>query len=151
MSQDQILIQLSMSEKTQFGKEDFALQSAPQKVFSAIWALEDEVNNGGFSQYFANLSNETAGYVCEALQTIGAPKTADICKRAIEAAFPDGLPSDPEEIGQVAAGFLVEIEDKLNDLDEEFYTYPHRLSDLLYRFVYQHSEEFGEVPEPENK
>jgi uncharacterized protein DUF4375 len=46
------LIQLSESDRTMFGKEDFATQSVPQKVFSAIWAVESEVNNGGFSQYF---------------------------------------------------------------------------------------------------
>ena len=148
MSQDDLLIELSMSEKTRFGKEDFVLQSFPQKVFSAIWALEDEVNNGGFSQYFLNYSNETASFVCDALLKIGAPQTAVICKRAIETAFPYGLPSDPEEIGQAASDFSDEIEDKLNDLDNEFFTYPHSLSDLLYKYVYQHPEEFGEVPQP---
>jgi hypothetical protein len=60
------------------------------KVFSSIWAVESEVNNGGFSQYFLNSSSETAGFVVEALETIDAPRTADICRRAIAAAFPDG-------------------------------------------------------------
>jgi len=55
---------------------------------------ESEVNNGGFSQYFLNSSGETAGFVVEALETIGAPNTADICRRAIAIAFPDELPSD---------------------------------------------------------
>jgi hypothetical protein len=32
-----ILIALSESEKTQFGKQDFASQSRPQQVFSSIW------------------------------------------------------------------------------------------------------------------
>jgi hypothetical protein len=31
------------------------------KVFPAIWAVESEVNNGGFSQYFLNSSAEGAG------------------------------------------------------------------------------------------
>jgi hypothetical protein len=89
MNKNGILISLSESEKTSFGKKDFALQSRPQKVFSAIWALESEVNNGGFSQYFLNDSRESASFIVEALETIGAPKTADICRRAIAAAFPD--------------------------------------------------------------
>ena len=86
-----ILCMLSGSEKTMFGKEEFAAQSNPQRVFSSIWALEAEVNNGGFSQFFLNDSSETAGFVVEALETIGAPKTADICRRAIKAAFPGGF------------------------------------------------------------
>ena len=98
MNKNGFLIQLSESEKTKFGKEDFATQSLPQKVFSAIWAVESEVNNGGFAQYFFNSSNESASFVVQALETIGAPKTGDICKRAIFAAFPSGLPDSPEAI-----------------------------------------------------
>ena len=85
-----ILIDLSESDKTKFGKQDFATQSVPQQVFSSIWAVESEVNNGGFSQYFLNNSSETAAFVGEALDTIGAPSTADICRRAIATAFPMG-------------------------------------------------------------
>jgi hypothetical protein len=36
MNKNEILIGLSESENTRFGKEDFAVQSPPQKVFSAI-------------------------------------------------------------------------------------------------------------------
>src|SRR5215469_18466024 len=92
---NEILIMLSVSESTAFGKQDFAEQSIPQKVFSSIWALESEVNNGGFSQYFQNCSNETAGFVVDALHLIDAPQTAEICKRALMIAFPLGLPSSP--------------------------------------------------------
>jgi hypothetical protein len=46
-----ILIQLAASYRTAYGREEpFAKQTLPQKVFSAIWVLEAEVNNGGFSQ-----------------------------------------------------------------------------------------------------
>jgi Domain of unknown function (DUF4375) len=75
-TKNHILIGLSESDKTQFGKGAFAQQSTPQKVFSSIWALESEVNNGGFTQYFLNYSCETTSFVSEALETIGAPKTA---------------------------------------------------------------------------
>ncbi len=92
MNKNQILIALSESKKTACGKQEFALQSSPQKVFSAIWNLESEVNNGGFSQYFLNSSAESAPVVVQALETIGAAATAMICGRAIAAAFPGGLP-----------------------------------------------------------
>ena len=87
MDRNCILIELSESKMTDFGKKAFAAQSLPQKVFSAVlWAVESEVNNGGFSQYFLNSSCETAPFVAEALDTIGAPRTADICRRAIVSA-----------------------------------------------------------------
>src|ERR1700749_4896795 len=123
MNKNDILINLSESEYTRFGKEDFALQSVPQKVFSSIWAVESEVNNGGFSQYFLNDSCETAAFVAEAMDTIGAPRTAEICRRAIVAAFPSGLPFDPESISAAAVEFSDETEDELNALDGEFYQY----------------------------
>jgi hypothetical protein len=146
MDKNRILIRLSESDKTKFGKEDFARQSRPQKVFSAIWALESEVNNGGFSQYFFNSSNDSAEFVVEALNAIDAPQTADICRRAIQAAFPAGLPQTPEAVRTQAADFSDEILVKLESLDQEFFSYPHNLTDLLFAFVSAHPEEFGHLP-----
>jgi hypothetical protein len=142
-TKNHILIGLSESDKMQFGKQDFAQQSTPQKVFSSIWALESEVNNGGFSQYFLNDSCETASFVSEALEIIGAPKTADLCRRAIAAAFPAGLPENPEDISSAAADFSDEVMDAFEPLDNEFFAYPHNLTDLLFAYVSKHPEEFG--------
>jgi hypothetical protein len=146
MDMNRILIGLSESDRTKFGKEDFSAQSIPQKVFSSIWALEAEVNNGGFSQYFFNSSGETAEFVAEALDTIGASNTAAICRRAIAAAFPAGLPPDPAAIRSAASDVSDKTEDKLNALDNEFYRYPDNLTELLFAYVSKHPEEFGEQP-----
>jgi hypothetical protein len=150
MNKNRILIDLSESKQTGFGKQEFAEQSLPQKVFSAIWAVESEVNNGGFSQYFINSSAESAWFVVEALETIGAPKTASICIRAIATAFPSGLPATVEAIRSVAAELSDEILEKLEPLDQEFFAYPNNLTDLLFAFVSQHPEEFGKVPRPDD-
>jgi hypothetical protein len=111
-TKNHILIGLSESERTKFGKEDFASQSVPQKVFSALWEVESEVNNGGFSQYFVNSSAESAHFVVDALRMIGAPKTADICQRAIATAFPAGLPKSEKAIRSAAADFSNEVLEK---------------------------------------
>jgi hypothetical protein len=150
MNKNGILISLSESDKTRFGKEDFAGQSRPQKVFSAIWAVESEVNNGGFSQYFLNDSAESARFVAEALETISAPTTAAICRRAIAAAFPAGLPEDTQAIRSAAADFSDDVLEGLEPLDQEFFAYPHNLTDLLFAFVSQHPEEFGILPKPDD-
>jgi hypothetical protein len=145
MDKNSILIDLSESDRTNFGKVPFANQSTPQKVFSAIWALESEVNNGGFRQYFVNYS-ETEAFVAEALDTIGAPKTADICRRALALAFPSGLPEDSAAIAEIAHDFSDEILDKLGELDAEFFAYPHNLTELLFAYVSRFPEEFGFLP-----
>ena len=148
MTKNEILIDLSESERTKFGKEDFAIQSAPQKVFSSVWAVESEVNNGGFSQYFLNSSAETAVFLVDALETIGAPKTADICRRALDCAFPGGLPPTAAEISSQAAEFSEGTLAQLDAVDAEFFAYPHDLTELLYAYVARHPEEFGTVPGP---
>lgn len=145
---DRILIALSESERTSFGKADFFQQPLPQKVFSAVWAVESEVNNGGFAQYFQNSSVETAWFVVDALNRIGAPQTAAICQRAIAAAFPDGIPEDPEAAASAVSQMPPTTADELDRLDAEFMAYPHSLTDLLFAFVVAHPEEFGAVTGP---
>ena len=150
MDKNAILIALSQSDRTEFGKDNFSIQSIPQKIFSCVWALEGEVNNGGFSQYFFNSSRETASFAVEALKVIGASKTAQLCEEAINVAFPSGLPADPDLIRSATADFPESTEAKLSELDNQFYGYPDDLTDLLYRYVSMHPEEFGEVPHPDS-
>ena len=148
-SKNNILIALSQSDRTQFGKE-FESQSMPQKVFSAIWALESEVNNGGFSQYFVNDSRETAAFVAEALEIVGAPRTADICRRAIATAYPAGLPKASEAISTARAELSDEVLEHLEILDSEFFAYPHDLTSLLYDYVSSQPGDFGAIPEADD-
>jgi hypothetical protein len=150
MDKNSILIDLSESKMTDFGKKEFAVQSIPQKVFSALWAVEGEVNNGGFSQYFLNSSCETAAFVAEALDIIGAPRTAEICRRAIACAFPAGLPSTLDAIVAAASNFSEGVVEKLDALDGEFFKYPHDLTNLLFTYVSEHPEDFGTLPRPDD-
>ena len=147
MNKNSALIHLSESERAKFGKENFSVQSFPQKVFSAIWAAESEINNGGFAQYFQNSSCETAPFVVEAFEAIGAPRTADICRRAVAVTFHEGLPSTPDAISAAAADFTDDTTERLEALDTEFFQYPHNLTDLLFTLVSKHPEEFGPLPE----
>src|SRR5258708_31501057 len=119
MNKNEMLIDLSESEMTKVGKEEFSEQSFPQKVFSAVWEVESEVNNGGFSQYFLNDSAESASFVSSALEHIGAPKTANICQRAIAIAFPSGLPQKVESIRSAAENFSDDVLSELELLDQE--------------------------------
>jgi len=138
MNKNQIPSELWESQRTQWANEEFAIQSIPQKMFSAVWSIESEVNNGGFAQYFPNSSSETAAFVAEALDTIGAPKASNICRRAIAAAFPRGLPGDSETISTMATEFPEEVLETLESLDQGFFEYPHDLTELLFKYASQH-------------
>jgi hypothetical protein len=86
----------------------------------------------------------------EALETIGAPETAAICERAKVAAFPAGLPASEDAIRSAAGDFPDEVREKLEEVDQEFFSYPHDLTKLLFDYVSTHPEEFGVLPKPED-
>lgn len=117
---------------------------------NALWALESEVNNGGFCQYFVNDSRETAAFVADALEIIGAPRTADICRRAIATAYPAGLPKASEAISTARTEFSDEVLEHLEILDSEFFAYPHDLTSLLYDYVSSQPGDFGAIPEADD-
>lgn len=122
MDKNDFLIELSESDRTAYGRVDFTAQTAQQQVFSAVWALESQVNGGGFESFLENEDPALAAFAPEALQTIGAVSCADIVRRAASAA--PGL---------------------LDDLDSEFYAYPDDLTDLLYKYVAANPDAFGPI------
>jgi hypothetical protein len=125
---------------------DFQDQSDVHKVFAAIWALEGEVNNGGFSQYFWNSSGSTANYAPSALRRIGASKCALIVERALRVVSHDPLPDDDNTRSALVDSLDDEANTRLESLDSEFFEYPDNLTALLFEFVRAHPEEFGPTP-----
>ena len=123
MNKNKYLIDLSASPKTDFGRVEFEKQTSSQKVFSAIWALESEVNSVGFSNYLNGSDSDTAEFAPIALKEIGAFKCASIVEKALQVG-PDG---------------------DLDELDGQFYAYPDNLTDLLFEFVASHPETFGTI------
>src|SRR5687767_7987434 len=61
------------------------------RVFSVIWMLEAEINNGGFSQWMFNSYGDHAEFTVTALREIGAEQAAAICERFF-AMLPGGKP-----------------------------------------------------------
>jgi hypothetical protein len=80
----------------------------------AVEALEREVNNGGYSQFFSNSSNEWAGTVVAALRAIGCPKTADISEKAV---------ANRED------------EKVLGECDERYYSNDEPIADRLFDWI----------------
>jgi hypothetical protein len=147
MDKNGFLIDLSESKKTDFGKVTFSKQSEVQKVFSAIWELESQVNNGGFDQYFRNNDSDAIAYAPTALKAIGAKSCAKIVEHAIKIISPL-LPTTKKR--EAALDALSEKQqDRLQALDSKFFEYPDNLTDLLFAFVAKHPESFGPIPEQE--
>lgn len=140
------LIELAESDRTSFGRVDFSQQPEAQKVFSAIWALESQVNNGGFAQYFASSDGDTANYVTRALRSIGATSCAAIVERALAVVATGSLPDSQAERGALLDNLDDDARDALSQLDSAFFVYPDDLTDLLFAYVAEHPEAFGPVP-----
>lgn len=136
------LISLSESIRTDFGRVEFSLQPEAQKVFSAIWALESEVNNGGFEQYFLN-AGDNAAYAPLALQRIGAHRCAAIVSRALAVLGPGPLPAGQAAREELILSMSDEALEELSTLDSKFFEYPDNLTELLFEFVRANPEAFG--------
>ena len=129
MDKNSYLIELSESERTDFGRVDFSAQNQEQRVFSAIWALESQVNSGGFAQFFDSEDSDTASFAPTALTAIGAVTCADIVSRALA----------------LASSRAPDVDDQLESLDSEFFAYPDNLTELLYAYVAAHPATFGKA------
>jgi hypothetical protein len=125
-----------------YDRDGFQALTGPEQVAYCVDALEREVNNGGFDQFFANSSGDTAQETVKALETIGARAAAGIVRRAI-AMFPDGEPAvDRDERADQLDAAGEERDGLWDSLDQEFYSYPDDLPALLRRYVEAHHAEF---------
>jgi hypothetical protein len=43
-----------------------------------------------------------------------------------------------------------DVLEKLEPLDQEFFSYPHNLTELLFAYVSEHPQEFGALPKPDD-
>jgi hypothetical protein len=107
--------------------------SAPERVVLAVEALEREVNNGGYNQFFLN----EPGYAHEivpALNRINCPATARITDEALGVL---GLRPEwtDEQISIAAADMSDDRMAKLDPLDEQFFVYPDPIADRLLAFI----------------
>jgi hypothetical protein len=144
MDKNAFLIGLSETYSNALGGVPFSDQPQAQKVFSAIWELESEVNNGGFHQYFLNSDSEVIGYAPTALHAIRASSCAGIVERAIQVIAP--LPPTQEDRYGVLEAQGEAAQNQLAVLDAEFYAYPDNLTELLFEHVRRHPAVFGLVP-----
>ncbi|OGP61421.1 MAG: hypothetical protein A2V67_02005 [Deltaproteobacteria bacterium RBG_13_61_14] len=108
--------------------------TAEERVIQAIEALEREVNNGGYSQFFLNSSREYAPIIVEALTRISCPKTAEITRRAIAALGISGSFTEAA-IAEVMEAESSEREEKLEQCDNEYFQSGESIETGLFQFI----------------
>lgn len=125
-----------------YDRDGFAALTPAERVAYCVDAVEREVNNGGFRQFFDNSSGDTALDTVAALEAIGAPQAAALVRRAI-AVFPGGEPpADRDERCALMETLPASAEDEWMALGDEYYTYPDDLTTLLRRYAESHRGDF---------
>jgi len=99
-----------------------------ERFVLAIEAMEREVNNGGWDQFFLNTNNEFDSILINALSAIDCPNNAEIASQAI-AAFQGGA----------------EMED-FEELDNQYFAGTEPIEDRLFQYIERHADEIRLLP-----
>lgn len=100
----------------------------------AVEALEREVNNGGYSQFFINSSNEHVGSIVDALLAIDCSKTAAITRDAIAGLRLGGAVS-PASVEAAALSGDKAIEQALAACDDRYFSNDEPIADRLFAWI----------------
>ena len=128
----------AVCQKCEYGDEMGKLNEY-ERVFFITQTLEQEVNNGGFSQFFFNSSGDFSNEVVDAFKKIGAFKTAEICKKAL-AVFNGEVPTDRTERENLLDS--LDCDDVLSECDDAFYEYEDNLEELNHEYIMQNRKFF---------
>lgn len=103
-----------------------------ERIVLAVQALEREVNNGGYAQFFTN-SSQFVPPIVDSLQRIGCKITAMITQRAIEALGISDLIAEAIDTAMALADEQRLAE--LNRCDEAYYKGAEPIAERLFAFI----------------
>ncbi|MBN2310000.1 MAG: DUF4375 domain-containing protein [Candidatus Hydrogenedentes bacterium] len=105
-----------------------------ERIVLAVEALEREVNNGGYSQFLLNASDEYAPMIVRALNRIGRDEVAALTQDAIDALGIAGSVT-AEAVDAAMAEEDEQRDAKLNACDEKYYAVAGDLAGALIEFI----------------
>jgi len=104
-----------------------------ERVILAIEALEREVNNGGYGQFFVNSSREYVPIIADALRSIGCPKTVEITQNALK--IVQQTPMTDYEIENGTWEENKERQAALGECDSLYFERPENIEESLFAFI----------------
>jgi hypothetical protein len=130
---DSIVVAFETALGQKEAKRGAAALSQPERDVLAIEALEREVNNGGYGQFFFNAS-EYVGHVVDALKRIGCSTTASISERAI-AALPKEAIRAPKSVEATMEDVDEDRDAELQRCDEAYFSSGEDIATSLLRYL----------------
>lgn len=120
--------------------EGFRSLSEAEQLYYALTLFQNEINNGGFHQFFFNSSGSYYEVIEGGLVTFDEPKMLELLHRAKQSLFPEiAVPVDTSarrersSISDPTDDLMAEVD----KLDQEFYRHPDTLSPKLEAFARQ--------------
>ncbi|MFN0020396.1 MAG: DUF4375 domain-containing protein [Pirellulaceae bacterium] len=114
----------------------------PQRNYLAVVSLDDEVNNGGFSQYFFNSSGDDWQTALSGLEEMGSKERLAMFKEAL-AKFDKSSPSESrnqrmDQLAKIESG----KDSVFDELNTRYFKYEEDLGVLMMRYVLRNAEAF---------
>ena len=104
-----------------------------ETIVLAVEALEREVNNGGYHQFFVNSSKEFAPVIVDALERIGCTNTAAITKDAMDILEVKDLTASA--IDRSIHELNTERRMELSHCDQCYYANAEPIAERLFAFI----------------
>ena len=123
----------SLIDRVCHAPEGFESLSEAAKLYYALTLFRNEINNGGFHQFFFNSSGSYYDLIENGLGTFDDPQTRELLHRAKEVIFAEmPVPVDME----VRRERMRECApSNLDELDQRFYSMPDTLTPKLKAFA----------------
>jgi hypothetical protein len=129
---DSLIVALHQAVEQKWAREGDDSLSMEERMIPAIQALEREVNNGGYEQFFINSSNEYASMIVEALVRIECLRTAEITQSAIDALHLSSL--TVETISAAMASGNADV-DAMSECDNSYFNSGEDIGGRLFSFI----------------
>jgi hypothetical protein len=122
--------------------EILAQQKPHLRALHGALLLDNEVQNGGFNQFFWNHSNQQVIHALDGLEFLGAADHAALLREAMNAAVNQRDQLLPYRLEGTARAFSGSYREGIFDeLDKRYYALP-QLGDLIAHMIREHPERF---------
>ena len=138
-----IALHSALCDWTDYGESLDVLSPEAQR-FYLCYSLDAEVNNGGFSSFIYNSTGQWGPETIEALETVGAPQTAELLRQVIALLVCDEYPRDVIERNEILDLSSDAFDRSIDELDNAFFASPDGvLTDLYVTYARDHRDCFS--------
>jgi hypothetical protein len=113
--------------------------SEPERVVLAVEAMEREVSNGGYEEFFTGPTAKFTPFILRALELIDCPKVAAISLDAVALLeLPDRF--DGDAVAHAGSELSDDAREKLHECDSRYYENDESIEQHLFDYIEEHQQ-----------